>query len=115
MVAYSSSVLDLRFPSAYCDELANCAIEFIVEYPCLDKPPPKTVAAEPAGGPPLDWADDDDDDDVVDDKLPAFWNFPNRELPRELGGGTAFIEYPFEFWPEFDAECFGGPPLNPLR
>lgn len=49
LVAYSSSVLDLRFPSAYCDELANCAIEFMVEYPCLDRPPLNAVAA--AGGP----------------------------------------------------------------
>lgn len=61
-------------PNAYCDELANCAIEFIVEYPCLDSPPPNTVAVGA-----FDDADDGDgavafdcDDDDDDDKLPAF-------------------------------------------
>lgn len=62
-VAYSSSVLDFLFPSAYCDELANCAIEFIVEYPCLDRPLLNEVGAVPA----------DDDCGCADvAKLPAF-------------------------------------------
>lgn len=73
-------------PNAYCDELANCAIEFIVEYPCFDRPLLlKTVAAAPDGG-CVDCADDDDD------KWFPLWNLSNRELPNELGGGTAFIE-----------------------
>lgn len=65
LLTYSSSVLDLRLPSAYCDELANCAIAFIVEYPCLDRPLPNTVGAGVL---------DADPDDGVDelDKLAAF-------------------------------------------
>lgn len=82
-VAYSSSVLDLRLPNAYCDELANCAIEFIVEYPCFDSPLPKTVGDAPVVG--CVGCDDVD-------RLPAFWNLPKRLSASELGGGTAFIE-----------------------
>lgn len=87
---YSSSVFALRLPSAYCDELANCAIEFIVEYPCFDSPPPNTVDIAPNldevcdAGAAFDWPDVE--------RLPPFWNLPCRELPNELGGGTAFIE-----------------------
>lgn len=65
----------LRLPSAYCDELANCAMAFIVEYPCFDSPPPKTV-----GVAVFDDADDGEGADALadafdcddDDKLPAF-------------------------------------------
>lgn len=99
----------LRLPNAYCDELANCAIEFIVEYPCFDNPLLlKTVAPLPADDCVVDCEADDD-------KLPAFWNLPNLELANELGGGTAFIEKLFEFPLEFDAEFFGGPLPKPLR
>lgn len=51
-------------------------------------------------------------EDAPDDKFPAFWKRPNpkrAELANELGGGTAFMEYPFEF------EFFGGIPPYPLR
>lgn len=66
LFAYSSSVLDLRLPRAYCDELANCAIAFIVEYPCLDRPVPVAVDVESPDAEP--------DDGVIDklDKLLPF-------------------------------------------
>lgn len=58
---HSSSVLVLRLPNEYCDELANCAIEFIVEYPCLDKDTDDGCCGAAAG---FDWPDVD--------RLPAF-------------------------------------------